>query len=73
MPHAPQDTPDGQPELARKVVGLVETALERAERMERNGNHGVRARQKIGTFVPQKRRKRPGEPAPALVLERVND
>jgi hypothetical protein len=38
---APQDAPDRRTQLARQIVGLIESALERADRMERHGNDGV--------------------------------
>jgi hypothetical protein len=41
VPPAPQDAPDRRTQLARQIVGLIESALERADRMQRHGNDGV--------------------------------
>lgn len=70
---APQDAPDRKPDLAREVVSLVETALKRAHRMQRDGNHRIRARQEIGARVAQQRAQRTCQYAASVVLECMDD
>jgi hypothetical protein len=70
---ATQNSPHRQTELAREVVGLIESALHRPERMERDRNHRIGAREEVAPGLAQQGRKRRGEHAPPLVLERVDN
>jgi hypothetical protein len=71
--NAPKHMPDRKSHLPRQVVGLVEAALQRPQRMKRDRNHRVRAREKVGAGGPQQRAERTREDAAAVVLERVDD
>jgi hypothetical protein len=70
---ATQDPPHRQPELAREVIGLIESALHRPERMERDRNHRIGAREQVAPGLAQQGGQRRGQHAAALVLERVDN
>jgi hypothetical protein len=69
----PQRAPDRQPELARKVVGLIEAALNRPERMQRNRDDGVGAGEQVPPGLAKQRGEWRGEHAAALILEGMDD
>jgi hypothetical protein len=71
--HPAQRAPDRQPELAGKIVGLIEAALNRPERMQRHRDDGVGAGEQVPPGLAQQRGERRGEHAPALILEGMDD
>jgi hypothetical protein len=70
---ATQHAPDRQAQLAREIVGLIEPALDRPERMERDRDDRIRAREQIAPGLAKKAAKRRGQRATALVFEGVDD
>jgi hypothetical protein len=65
----PQGAPDGQAELPRQIVGLVEPATDRSHRVQRNRHHGVRGIQQISAAFAHQLTKRLGEETVATLLE----
>jgi hypothetical protein len=73
MSTAAQHPPDRRAEATREVVGLVEAALEGAQRMQGNGHDGVRAVEHVGAGRAHQRGQRRGQRASFSVLEGVDD
>ena len=69
----PQRAHDGQSEVARQIVGLVEAAVEPSPGMQGHGNHAVSIAQQVGARGPHHGRERRGEDPSPFVLERVDD
>jgi len=72
VPSAPQQAPHWQSDLARKIVGLIESALEQTKRMERDRHHGIGAFQHIQSRPAHQTGQRFRELPPAFELERVD-
>jgi hypothetical protein len=68
---AAEHAPDRPPELPRQVVGLVEAAPQRTNRVERDWNDRINAVEHVASSVAQQLAERLGQLPAALVLERV--
>jgi hypothetical protein len=73
VPASTQRPPHRQTELARQIVGLIESALPDADGMERHGHHRVRTREYIAAGFTHEPAERLGEQPAAFVFEGVND
>ncbi len=68
-----QNSPDGDASVARKVIGLVESARQPPQGMERNGHDGVDPFEQRRTRFTHQPPERRGEEPAFLELERVHE
>jgi hypothetical protein len=73
MPASPERAPDGRSELTGKIVGLIEPALQCADRVQWDGNDGVGVLQELSTGLAHETAQRLGQESAFAVFECVND
>src|SRR4029079_14858938 len=71
--NAPQRAKHREAEVLSEIVGLIEAAAQRAQRMERHRHERVRVGEDIAAGLTEKTRERSRERAAPLVFEGVND
>jgi hypothetical protein len=72
-PHAPHGPDEGQPEVSRQIVSLIEAPFTPSRRMQGNRNDEVRAFEDGAGAVSHQRRERPRQRSASFVLERMHD
>src|SRR4029453_11558140 len=70
---APERAPNGSSKLTREIVGRIDPAAERPNRMERHRDDGVGVIEDIDAGQTHHPAEWFGEQTPAVELERVND
>jgi hypothetical protein len=69
----PKQAPDREPKIAGQIVGLIEPAAHRPQRVERHWNNCVGALQHLSARLDHQASQRLGQGPPMFVLERVDD
>jgi len=71
MTPSSQQAPDGQADLSREIVGLVEPTAQKTQRMQWHRHHGVGAVERLQPAAAHQPRQRNGELTAAFELERL--